>query len=247
MASGWVQIPNSTHPPPGACWQERDPSPLGPVCQCRPLVPPDAGLRWPFRAGRCHGSRVGQCHRLRTDHIHNDAVAALPSLVQPAHHLGRLRRRVVAAPDANFVSRHDSAVVHPVHRPGVFFLLDRFLDRRQRSFLLLAAACAALACLTRYIGVAVLASALLISMFRDKLGNIAAYSVISMAPIRLWMARNFLVANSVLGQPRPTDLTLLSSVDSATSELVRWFFRIGASIISGRCFPKCRVSPLLEI
>ncbi len=113
------------------------------------------------------------------------------------------------------------------------FALDRFLDTRQRSLLLLAAVCAALACLTRYIGLTVVAAALLLLLcqpgitFPARIRNAAAFSAIAITPIGAWLLRNFLNSGSPFGEPIPTDFSLLSSLNNAGSEFIKWVFGSG--------------------
>ncbi len=110
------------------------------------------------------------------------------------------------------------------------FALDRFLDTRQRSLLLMAAACAALACLTRYIGVTVVASCLILLLmqrnmtFSSKAKNIAVFSVIAITPIGIWMLRNLLTLGELTGKVYPTDFSLVSSLHTTVSAFGRWAF-----------------------
>ncbi len=113
------------------------------------------------------------------------------------------------------------------------FALDRFLDTRKRSLLLLAAVCAALACLTRYLGVTLVASALLLLLlqrgatFPERIKSVAIYSVIAITPIGLWMLRNLLNSGTLAGEATPTDFSLLSSIHNAGSEFSKWTFGHG--------------------
>ncbi len=106
--------------------------------------------------------------------------------------------------------------------------LDRFLDTGQRSCLLRAAICAALACLTRYIGVTVVASALLLLLWRrsttftTKTKDAALYAVMALTPIGVWMSRNFLNSGTWTGQLVASDFTWPSTLHTASSEFIRW-------------------------
>ncbi len=108
------------------------------------------------------------------------------------------------------------------------FSLDRFLDSRQRSLLLAAALCAGMAWATRYIGVTVVASALLVLLlqggmsFPARVRNAALYAVVAGAPIGIWMLRNLLHTGGPLGVVYPKDFSLLSSLHIASGELIRW-------------------------
>ena len=116
------------------------------------------------------------------------------------------------------------------------FGLDRFLDTRQRSLLLMAAICAALAWLTRYIGVTLVASALLLLVLHRgvplsaRIRNAALYAVIAGTPICLWMLRNFLHTRAPLGDVYPTGFSLTSSLQVAGEEILSWVLGSGHSL-----------------
>ncbi len=120
------------------------------------------------------------------------------------------------------------------------FALDRFLDTRQRSFLLLAAGYAALVCLTRYIGLTLVLSALLLLLlqrgatFPARIGNAAVFSVLALTPIGLWMLRNLLNSGTLTGAVYPTNFWLLSSLHRASSELVKWILGTGVFYVLDR-------------
>ncbi len=70
---------------------------------------------------------------------------------------------------------------------------------------MLAAVCAALACLTRYPGIVIFATALILLVLQrgatptEKIKNAAAYSAIVVVPISVWMLGNFLISGSSTG------------------------------------------------
>ena len=103
---------------------------------------------------------------------------------------------------------------------STLFTFDKFLDTGQRAFLLLAAIFTALACLTRYIGIAIPATLLLFLLFRKgdtllaKAKNMAIYSLIAVTPIVVWLLRNLRADGSVAGQPWPIVLPGLGSTQS---------------------------------
>ena len=84
--------------------------------------------------------------------------------------------------------------------------LDRFLREGRDASLLWAAAFAALTCLTRYIGVALVAAVALLLISQpgaapwQKVRNIALHSLIALAPVGLWMARNYLLFGHIAGK-----------------------------------------------
>ena len=119
------------------------------------------------------------------------------------------------------------------------FTLDGFLGTRRRSFLLAAAASAALAWLTRYIGVTLVASALLLLLFQGRtafptrIRYAALYAIIAGAPMGLWMLRNVLHTGMPLGVVYPTGFSLLSSLHVASDEFIGWMIGENASRLLG--------------
>ena len=122
------------------------------------------------------------------------------------------------------------------------FTLDGFLDTRRRSFLLAAAASAALAWLTRYIGVTLVASALLLLLlqgrtaFPTRTRYAALYAIVAGAPMGLWMLRNVLHADALAGEVWPTGFSVLSSLHVASDEFIGWMIGENASRFLGARF-----------
>lgn len=100
------------------------------------------------------------------------------------------------------------------------FLADRCLSDGRRSSLVWVGVFTALACLTRYMGVAVVAAVVLLLLFRpgaalrDRVKDCVAYVVVSTVPICLWMLRNFLIVGE------PTGVGRISSVFSHPLEVL---------------------------
>ena len=80
-----------------------------------------------------------------------------------------------------------------------------YLDSRRRSLLLAAAALAALAGLTRYLGVTVIAVGIAFLLFRrratpaERAKDTAIYALIAAAPAALWMLRTYLLTGTPAG------------------------------------------------
>ena len=108
--------------------------------------------------------------------------------------------------------------------------MEKFLDRNAPSALVRAAVFSALACLTRYTGGAVVIAVVLLLLFRrntdprEKFRQIAVFSLISAAPVCLFLLRNLLLSNSPLwSYHRPSALTpLLENVHKVLDEFARW-------------------------
>ena len=107
---------------------------------------------------------------------------------------------------------------------------DYFLHQGKRASLLWAAVFTALACLTRYIGPALIFTVLPLLIFQRntalvaKMKHIAAYTLISVFPIALWMLRNFLLSGMPTGPRLPSHRTLPNLLDFMLNTLSRWVF-----------------------
>lgn len=83
--------------------------------------------------------------------------------------------------------------------------MDEYLDSRRRSLLAAAAALAALACLTRYLGVAVIAAGVMLLLLQrgaspaDRVKETAVYALIAAAPAALWILRTYLLTGMPIG------------------------------------------------
>ena len=105
---------------------------------------------------------------------------------------------------------------------------DYFLHQGKRASLLYMAVFTALACLTRYIGLTLPMTIVSLLIFQRntalvaKMKHIAAYTLISVFPIALWMLRNFLLSGMPTGHRPPSDLTLPQILASMLNTLSRW-------------------------
>ena len=111
--------------------------------------------------------------------------------------------------------------------------LDRFVDSNQKSILIWAAVFSALAWLTRHIGITVVISSLLVlvvrnkSTFRQKINDMATYSVISILPSSLWMVRNYIVLGQFTERYWSTGLDWMASFNLTSSKFAEWL--VGAT------------------
>ena len=109
--------------------------------------------------------------------------------------------------------------------------LDRFLDTNRRSFLLLAATCAGMACLTRHIGVTLIGSGLLILLLQGgsarpaRTVNAAIWSAVAVMPAAAWMSATFLLSGYLFaGRVHATGFSPLTSLHTAVGEISLWTF-----------------------
>ena len=107
---------------------------------------------------------------------------------------------------------------------------DSFLQNGKRRALAWAAAFAALACLTRYLGVALVgATALLLAAQPGaavpvKAKRIAAYALVALAPAALWMLRNWLLSGQPLGYRDGFHYDLPEILDGVLRSLILWAY-----------------------
>ena len=106
--------------------------------------------------------------------------------------------------------------------------IDKFVLDGKRTDLVWAGVFTALACLTRYLGVTVLVAAMPLLLFRpgvallDRVKQCAAYALISLIPIGLWMLRNTLLSGAPTGPKPPSNDTLPEILSATLADLSRW-------------------------
>ena len=106
--------------------------------------------------------------------------------------------------------------------------IDGFLIGGKRTDLLWAAVFTSLACLTRYIGLTVIAAALPLLLLYpgvallQRVKHCAAYVSISLVPIGLWMLRNILLSGGPTGPKPPSNDTLPEILSATLADLSRW-------------------------
>ena len=107
--------------------------------------------------------------------------------------------------------------------------LDRFMNSGRRSSFIFAAGFTAMACLTRYPGVALIAGGVVMLLswrtaaILSRIKIAAAYGIVSATPLAAWMSRNFLEAGtwSMTGHI-PSGFSLNRSLDTMAEELSEW-------------------------
>ena len=105
---------------------------------------------------------------------------------------------------------------------------DKFLTSRKRSFLIWAAVFAALACLTRYIGLSLIIAVVPFLVLQhhykpaEKIKLIAVYISTAAAPLGLWILRNLLLSQSFTGYNPSSNSYLLDDVTDIFTGIATW-------------------------
>ena len=111
------------------------------------------------------------------------------------------------------------------------YALDRRLAGGGRSLLLAAAVCAALACATRYIGFALVASAVPLLLLAERRGvrptargvaNAAIFAGAALAPVGAWALYNIAATGSAAYRFTPTGQDTSAALYRTTGEFARW-------------------------
>src|SRR5262249_7294368 len=85
-----------------------------------------------------------------------------------------------------------------------------------------------LSCLTRYLGVALVAGGVLLFLFesgsssRRRIGRAVLFAAVSLAPIALWLARNLALTGTVVGPREPPGFGLASQAADLARSVVDW-------------------------
>jgi hypothetical protein len=114
------------------------------------------------------------------------------------------------------------------------FSLDRYTFSGLRRYVVVAGVLAALACLTRYTGIAVLGAApfaILVfarTPFAVRIRDALLFVAIAAPPIALWVVRNVLLGDGTTGPRIPSTEPLTLNVYRAIAVAASWFFTIDA-------------------
>jgi hypothetical protein len=116
------------------------------------------------------------------------------------------------------------------------FKLEDYLIENKAKDLALSSVFAALACLTRYIGVTAIITGLLLlflqsKKFQHKLENMAVFGFVSAVSLMIWFARNYMVFSTTVGSRMPSQYTLGQNLKLTIMTATSWFLpRTGLSV-----------------
>ena len=107
--------------------------------------------------------------------------------------------------------------------------IESYVRRGDARSLALTAAAAALACLTRYVGGALVLTGVACILFLGRRSrsvrwkHALAFVLISSIPVTLWLLRNYLLSGTLLGARPESPLTLWGNVERAFTVALGWF------------------------
>jgi hypothetical protein len=116
--------------------------------------------------------------------------------------------------------------------------LETYLARNDVCSFIVIALSAALACLTRYLGVTFILTGVVVIMlfsrkdWRARALSAVCFALISFLPLGLWMIRNFAISGTLFGPRLPSDHTIPQSIEFTSNVLLSWF--VPAAIIAHR-------------
>jgi hypothetical protein len=112
---------------------------------------------------------------------------------------------------------------------GLIFA-DSYLSKKTQTSLILFSSSAALAVLTRYIGVALILWGTLIILFfskgalKNKIKSLAIFILISVLPLGLWLIRTYAIAGTFLGLwPKGSANTFFPNIIITFNNLLSWY------------------------
>ena len=106
---------------------------------------------------------------------------------------------------------------------------DRFEDNKWMPHVLWATLFAALACMTRYVGVTAIATGIIVLLLnhRQSLGRrlalAATFAIAAFTPLALWLARNLFVTSTLTGQRKPSTASPLENLHALLDAVGVWF------------------------
>jgi len=109
------------------------------------------------------------------------------------------------------------------------YYFDEYKTKGNISSLILFAAAASLACLTRYIGVILILTGVInilfqkSKLFKEKLQHIIVFIFITCLPIGLWIIRNIVLSKTFVGQRADSSYTLYDNITFLVNTILQWF------------------------
>ncbi|HOJ09885.1 MAG TPA: hypothetical protein PK733_04750 [Clostridiales bacterium] len=111
--------------------------------------------------------------------------------------------------------------------------LDCYIRTSSPKYMAGASICTALACLTRYVGITLIISGIIILLFQKKkilnrFIEIVIYGFISALPTSIWVARNYMLTGTLTGGRPPSENTISENAGTLFKIIAAWFVPAGS-------------------
>ena len=110
---------------------------------------------------------------------------------------------------------------------GSLIEIENFLVHKRTAPLVRAAILTGFACLTRYIGVTLVCTGIFLLLLTrektlEKIRHVVTYSFIAIMPTGVWLLRNALLSEPIVGGRGPSDSSLVNNLYNVTGVLTSW-------------------------
>ena len=115
---------------------------------------------------------------------------------------------------------------------------ERYRESRSTATLAIMATSAALACLTRYIGVALVLTGILVIMLapganlRTRSTRASGFAILSLAPLGFWLLRNYQQAGTLSGNRFHPVFELVTNIILLVTSMLSWYEPLGLALKS---------------
>jgi len=108
------------------------------------------------------------------------------------------------------------------------FVSGLFIEKENNRNFFLASLFAALACLTRYIGIVLIITGIIVVFIkrkgiRKKIMDSVLFGFISSLPLFLWLVRNYIVSSTLTGIRTASSYTFAKNINLAVNVFISWF------------------------
>jgi hypothetical protein len=109
------------------------------------------------------------------------------------------------------------------------YYINKYLTTGKKSTLIIFSIFAALACLTRYVGIVLILSGIITiiswknNSAKNRIRELIVFLLISSLPISLWIVRNYFISHTFLGQRYASSFTFSENLIFFSNTILHWF------------------------
>ena len=113
------------------------------------------------------------------------------------------------------------------------FAMGNFLKDGKTTVFFLSALFAAFACLSRYVGIMVVLTGVVLLLLKQKISlvhrvnTVIAFVLVSVLPLGIWLVRNYVVSSTLTGVRGPSAYTLWQNLYFILDSVSTWFLPVG--------------------